>query len=437
LFAAVNLRDTKPGRAFFAVRGSEVAAASLGINVTRTKLLAFAFSGFVAGIAGNLLMVQQRTVVPSQFSFAASVFFLSMMVVGGQASVGGAVASAVLFAGLREVFFRVTALGGYLDLVSVGLLTIVLLGYQGGLAALGGSIRRRLHRLGARRGAAPSGEEGPDAEVRRLERPAADRAKERERRSVVLQAAEVSVRFGGLLAADQVSLNVREGEIVGLIGPNGAGKTTVFNAISGLVVPTSGSVHVLGTDATALPVHERARLGLGRTFQVLQLFPQLTVMENLMVATHMENHTSTLANLVVTRAAARREQAARAHVREVLSMLGLSDVADRQVAGLPFGILRIVELARGLVTRARVLMLDEIASGLDNNETDRLMGLLEDIRARFGVSILLIEHDVRMVTSVSDYMYVLERGRIIAEGTPEEIRRDEKVVSAYLGESVA
>ncbi|MDQ3757987.1 MAG: ABC transporter ATP-binding protein, partial [Actinomycetota bacterium] len=244
-----------------------------------------------------------------------------------------------------------------------------------------------------------------------------------------------TVRFGGLVAADDVSLEVREHEIVGLIGPNGAGKTTTFNAISGLNQPTSGSVRLFGAEATGLPVHVRATMGVGRTFQLIQLFPQLSVFDNLLVATHVHNDTGVLSHLVQAERASTAEAECRRRVRAVVEMLGLSEVAERRVAGLPFGVLRQVEIARALVTEAPFVMLDEPASGLDNAETDELAALLRFVRAELGVTLLLIEHDVKMVTSVSDYIYVLNRGRLLAEGTPAEVQRNPDVVAAYLGEA--
>ena len=514
-YLAVNLRDSKTGRAFFAVRGSETAAVSLGIDVTRYKLLAFALSGGLAGIAGNLIMVDLRAATPFAFQFTMSLFYLSIAVVGGIGSLGGAVAASVLFAGLNEAFFRLKFLNGLLDIVTVGLLLFVLLVYPGGLGALGEAMVRRTgpFRAGVRAMAASlrprlpvsrrpvpalalaSGLDAPEYGDRRprfgavlgraavlrerlpsvsrrrpvVVRRSADHSRLRARlapppvpvdlvepepfdwhtvrvsdftlppsrqdRAPILEVDHVTVRFGGLVAANDVTLQVREHEIVGLIGPNGAGKTTTFNAISGLNEPTEGAIKLFGEDATAYPVHVRAQMGVGRTFQLIQLFPQLTVFENLLVATHMHNGTGVFSHLLLTEPAVRAERECRRRVREIVAMLGLTEFVDRKVAGLPFGILRQVEIARALVTEAPFIMLDEPASGLDNAETDELARLLYFIRAELGVTLLLIEHDVRMVTSVSDYMYVINRGSLLAEGTPTEIQQNSEVVAAYLGDA--
>jgi ABC-type branched-subunit amino acid transport system ATPase component/ABC-type branched-subunit amino acid transport system permease subunit len=524
VYLVANVRDSKTGRAFFAVRGSEVAAASMGISVVRTKLTAFAISGALAGIAGNLLIIRDQTVTPDAFKVEISLFFLAIAVVGGLSSLGGAVAAAMLFAALNEVFFRVTAFTGWLEVVPPVLLTLALLAYRGGLAAIPGMVqrlvgdrldpvKRELGRLGQRfrrprreetsaaaeavivaprpsrmtkalapwlakipgtrriepeerldlssvltpakpatNGTTPTVElpvvtingngnandHGHDSDEsgvptwRRLDLPAPVLPPNRDDRRPMLEAENVTVRFGGLVAVNDVSLSVREHEIVGLIGPNGAGKTTTFNAIAGLNQPANGHIYMYGQDVTNWTVDQRARLGVGRTFQAIQLLPQLTVFDNLLVATHVHNHSGLLSHFFVGGRTLDAEMAARREVRQVGQLLELEEYFDRVVADLPFGVLRMVELARALVTGAKVIMLDEPASGLDNTETDRLGEILRFVRA-LGVTMLLIEHDVRMVTSISDYMYVLDYGRLLAEGTPDEIQRDERVIGAYLG----
>jgi branched-chain amino acid transport system ATP-binding protein len=256
---------------------------------------------------------------------------------------------------------------------------------------------------------------------------------EREDRTPLIEAEHVTVRFGGLTAVNDASLQVRESEIVGLIGPNGAGKTTFFNAIAGYNTPAEGIIRLYGQDVTRLPVHRRARVGVARTFQLIQLFRQLSVYENLMVATHVHNPTGFGSHVVVSHKATDQEAIAIDRVNEILELLDLNHLADRTTGDLPFGVLRMIEVARALVTGFRVIMLDEPASGLDNAETDKLIDVLQFVRG-LGVTLLLIEHDVRMVTGVSDYLYVLDQGTIIAEGPPAEIQRNPAVIAAYLGE---
>jgi branched-chain amino acid transport system ATP-binding protein len=237
-----------------------------------------------------------------------------------------------------------------------------------------------------------------------------------------------------VVANDSVSYEVRPGEICGLIGPNGAGKTTNFNCVNGLLVPNSGSVKFLGRDITDAPVHDRAKLGMSRTFQLMRLFPRLTVFENLMVGTHLQNASGFAANLLMLGRSRTEDRRNRERVQEVLAMLGLSEHAESRVAGLPFGVLRLVELGRALVTQPRMLLLDEPASGLDVQETDAFAEILFKVRDEMGHTIFIIEHDMRLVMMICDYIYVLEFGRNLAEGFPQDIQSNQAVIAAYLGE---
>jgi ABC-type branched-subunit amino acid transport system ATPase component/branched-subunit amino acid ABC-type transport system permease component len=472
IYGLANIRESKTGRALFAVRGSEVAAASFGVDVTRYKLLAFAMAGAIAGGAGSLYMVYFRSAVPDTFNILASLFFLSVAVVGGLSSLGGAIFAALLFAALQEVFFRVQALAGFLNVVSSALLMAVLLLYPGGMAAVPRGLaalraRWRGSRMNAFRGrllerlplatresepalavavssngseATRSADEPPETAPPPWAGFGRSRPVERggERpESVVLRASGVTVRFGGLTAVRDLSLEVREREIVGLMGPNGAGKTTLFNVIAGLTAPQTGRVELLGTEATSLPVHVRAKLGLARTFQDIQLFPQLSVFENLLVATHVHNASTLPQHLMVSDKATKAEREARDLVASELAFLGLSELGHKAVADLSFGQLRMVEVARALVTGARVIMLDEPASGLDNTESDRLVDLLLHVREERQVSMLVVEHDVRTLVALADYLYAMAEGALISEGRPDEVQQDEAVVRVYLGETLA
>ncbi|MFN2465452.1 MAG: ABC transporter ATP-binding protein [Candidatus Dormibacteria bacterium] len=251
--------------------------------------------------------------------------------------------------------------------------------------------------------------------------------------SAPLELRDISVRFGGFNAVTDVSMTVHAGEIVGLIGPNGAGKTVTFNVASGLQKPRSGQVLIDGMDVTGMPTHERARLGLARTFQLAQLFAGMSVVENLAVAAHRFTSGGILTDALVypRRRAALRE--ARERAEAVLRFLGLEELADLDVRGIPIGVTRLVELARALCLRPRVLLLDEPASGLDSRETRDLAGLIAGIRAALGCSVLIVEHDMDVIMPLCDEVIVMSGGRRIANGTPAEIRKDPAVLEAYLG----
>jgi branched-chain amino acid transport system ATP-binding protein len=249
-----------------------------------------------------------------------------------------------------------------------------------------------------------------------------------------LVARDVVVRFGGISALDGVSLHVRPGEICGLIGANGAGKTTLFDVISGVRLPDAGRVELHGRDLTRSSPHKRARAGLRRTFQRVQVFGWLTVEDNLLVATEWHGGGGgVLADLVALPTRRRRERERRERAVALLDRCGLTPLAAAPAAGLPIGTARLVELGRALVDRPSVLLLDEPASGLDAHEAERFASLVRAARDEDGTAVLLVEHDVGFVMAHCDRVVVLHLGRVLAEGTPDEIRDDPAVREAYLG----
>ena len=250
-----------------------------------------------------------------------------------------------------------------------------------------------------------------------------------------LQTEDVTVRFGGLLAVDGATIQVREGGFVGLIGPNGAGKTTLFNAICGYLSPARGRISFDGGEITRLPPSRRAKLGIGRTFQKLELFQRMSVFDNLLVAAEAASSKLDLVSDLLHLPRRPREERRCAEIAErVMEEVGLTWARDRRASDLPVGTARILELGRALCTDPKLLLLDEPSSGLDSSETRDFGGLLRKINEEKGISILLVEHDMDLVMDVCRYIYVLDFGRTIASGMPKEIAADPTVRGAYLGE---
>lgn len=251
---------------------------------------------------------------------------------------------------------------------------------------------------------------------------------------VLLEIKNLSMHFGGLKAVDDVTFNVNKGEIMSLIGPNGAGKTTVFNVITGVYIPTKGEVRYKGTLLNKLKPYEVTKLGLARTFQNIRLFKQLTARQNLVLAMHCRRKSNVFSSVLRLPSYKKEKAECNKRAEELLDYMGLLGEKNEQAQNLPYGKQRKLEIARAIATGAEVLLLDEPAAGMNPQETEELMNLIKSIRADLNKTVFLIEHDMKLVMGISDNIVVFDHGQLIAEGKPDEIRSNKRVIEAYLGQ---
>ena len=250
----------------------------------------------------------------------------------------------------------------------------------------------------------------------------------------MLEVTSLGISFGGLRAVDELSMKIEEGGLVGLIGPNGAGKTTVFNMLTGVYRPTDGGIRLDGQNLIGKKPHDICKMGVARTFQNIRLFANLSVLDNVKTGLHNEITYTLAESLLHLGSYRKKERQMDARAMELLDVFDLGGVADYKAANLPYGKQRKLEIARALATDPKLLLLDEPAAGMNPNETEELMETIELVRERFGVTVLLIEHDMKLVSGICEYLYVLNFGRLLAEGTPAEVLKNPEVVTAYLGE---
>jgi branched-chain amino acid transport system ATP-binding protein len=249
----------------------------------------------------------------------------------------------------------------------------------------------------------------------------------------LIEARDLSISFGGIKAVDGVSFAVPKGEIFAIVGPNGAGKSTIFNLISRIYQPTSGQLIFEGEDITNVAPHTVARRGIARTFQNIELFEHATVLDNLLIGRHCRARPNILAEMLFTPGVRREELKHREAVEEVIDFLNLANYREQRIAGLPYGVRKVVELARALCAKPKLLLLDEPASGLNTEETEEVAFWIDDIKNDLGITVIMIEHDMSLVSAVSDRVLALNNGRMLALGTPAEVQSNSAVIEAYLG----
>jgi ABC-type branched-subunit amino acid transport system ATPase component/ABC-type branched-subunit amino acid transport system permease subunit len=423
----VNVTSTRLGRAFRVIRENEDTAQAFGIPVTQYKLLAFVVSGGMAGLAGAMYGHAQGFVNnESPFNLMFNLTLVALVVIGGQGRRLAVIITALIF----TVFpLFISGLHYWALIIGAALLMFTVANHPEGIGDL----------LQTRRPPKVDPDVDDDGAIPPLpELPVPARAASAGVRpgEALLEVEEVVVRFGGLRAVDDVSLTVTAGKIVGLIGPNGAGKSTLFNAISGLVDIDQGRIRYRGQEIQGLRCDRRARLGIARSFQHVGLAKDLSVTENFLLAQHQLTGYRDAEGLFMLPRAARDERRLLELAEGAVASLGFDDLADLPVRNLSGGQQRIVEIACLLMTAPDLVMLDEPSAGMAPAAAENLAARLRDLRDAMGRTVLLIEHNVPLVLDVCDHIYVLDAGRLIAEGTPDEVASNPEVISAYFGQGV-
>jgi branched-chain amino acid transport system permease protein len=429
--------DSPFGRVLRAIREDELATRGIGKNVVRYKVMVFGATAAMAGVAGVMLSYYNASIQPSGFDLAQSMMIIAMVVIGGTGNLLGSILGAGLIVLLEPFLQDVVNLdpntAGIVRLFIYGaLIVIFMIALPQGLIRERWTPERLIARLRARRGKGAA--ELPPEPAATAEGAAGNGRLAGADGRVALEATGLRKYFGGIRAADDLSLQLRSGQVTGLIGPNGAGKTTVFNLLTRMSPPDAGTVTLADQEVTDWTPNRIALSGMSRSYQDVRIFGRMSVLENVVIAIPHQPGESLLNVFFRPLKVRRFEREARRRALAHLSFVGLADQADAPAGSLPFGDQKLLALARLLATEADVLLLDEPASGIDIDGVERMLGLIEQLRDR-GKCVCIVEHNLHVVERLADRVYFMEAGRITAEGTMGELMKQERLSEVYFGSS--